>query len=699
VAHDLGQLRIGVDVGGTFTDLVVSDEAGHLSTFKAPSTPEDPSRGVFDALERAATASGGSVRGLLAACQSFIHGTTVATNIMVQGDGARVGVLTTEGFRDVLAIRRGKRAFMWDYRSPHPPELVPRHLRLPIPERIDKHGNVTIPLDEERVREACRRLHQAQMAAVVVCFLNSFLNDSHEQRAEAIAREELPGAYICRSSDILPVMGEYERFSTAVVNAYVGPKTIGYLQRLEQELGAAGLQPKLLVMQSNGGIIDLVTCEQKPVLTVLSGPSAAAPAAQLFGECVGEQNTVLFDMGGTSCDVVLVKDGVPLHTDDFQVEGYDIALPAVDVATIGAGGGTIAWVDAGGLLHVGPRSAGAIPGPAAYGRGGAEPTVTDANLVLGRLSADNFLGGEVRLHEELARRAIAEEVAKPLGLSVHDAARAVVRLVNQNMIDAVKALSLERGHDPRRFVLVVGGGAGGLHAGALARELQIREVYLPRQAAVCCAVGMLQSDIRHDFMQGCFSRFAAEALTDAARLLADLRQTATAALASEGFSEQQIECRPALGLRYSGQQWQVPIAVPWPLRPDALAGLCDAFHARHEELYGSRDLGSHIELVDARLTAIGPTAKMELGQTEEPAQRRAPACATTRPVHFDGADGPAVGEVYQGAELRSGDVVTGPAIIEEPTTTLLVGFGEEALVDRYGNYRLVRTDQKKDQER
>ncbi len=688
-APELGPVRIAVDVGGTFTDLVVSDRDGRLRTFKAPSTPTDPSRAVFDALDRAASAIGCSTRNLLAACSSFVHGTTVATNIMVQRAGARVGMLTTAGFRDVLAIRRGKRAYMWDYRSPHPPELVERHARLPVRERIDSRGAASQPLVEEDVRAACRTLQATGVEAVIVCFLNSFVNDVHERRAESIAREELPGISVFRSSEILPLMGEYERFSTTMVNAYVAPKTIRYLARLERDLRGAGLATKLLVMESNGGIIDLALAERRPVLTVLSGPSAAAPAAQLFGECLEERNIVLFDMGGTSCDVVLVKDGVPAQTVEFQVEGYDIALPAVDVVTIGAGGGTIAWVDSGGLLRMGPHSAGADPGPACYGKGGTEPTVTDANLVLGRLDPANFLGGEIWLEESLARDAIEAKVARPLGFSVSEAALAMVRVVNQNMIEAVKMLSLERGHDPRKFTLVAAGGAGGLHAGALARELGMRQVYLPRQAAVCCTLGMLQSDIRHDFIQSHFAKLAEPSLAQAARLLEGLRRTAEENLVLEGFAPRQIEYRVALGLRYAGQQWQVPIEAPWPLVPELLPLLYDRFHARHEELYGSRDLATHVEVVDVRLTAIGPTPKLKLRQ--DTAASKEPAMPTlTRAVHFEGVDAPLVTSIYDGQTLRSGQSIAGPAIIEEPTTTLVVAPGEEVHTDRFGNYRLVR---------
>jgi N-methylhydantoinase A len=686
----LGALRIAVDVGGTFTDLVVADQDGHLRAFKAASTPSDQSRGVFDALDRAAAAFGLARPALLGACTMFVHGTTVATNTMVQRAGARLGMLTTTGFRDILAIRRGRRAYMWDYRSPYPPELVPRYLRLPVRERIDGRGGVVTRLSEDDVRAACRTLREHGVEAVIVCFLNSYLNDAHERQAEGLASAELPDTYVFRSSDVLPLMGEYERYSTTAVNAYVAPRTIRYLARLQLDLIDAGLRSAMLVMESTGGIIDLAACERKPVLTVLSGPAAAAPAAQLFGDCLEERNIVLFDMGGTSCDVILVKDGVPAHTEELQVAGYDIALPAVDVVTIGAGGGTIAWVDAGGLLRAGPHSAGADPGPVCYGKGGAEPTATDANLVLGRLDPDNFLGGEIRLDVTLARQAIEERLARPLGLSAEQAALAVLRIINQNMIEAIKMLSLERGHDPRKFVLVAAGGAGGLHAGALARELGIRAVYLARQAAVCCTVGMLHSDIRHDYFRSHFARLSPEALTAAAHLLEEMRQTAQAKLESEGFAAAAIEYRPAIGLRYVGQQWQIPIDVVWPLAPGFLPTLVERFHVRHEELYGSRDIASGIDLVDVRLTAIGPTTKVKLTQ-DVPRGGEGPRAATaTRRVWFDGRDAPVPAGIFPGVSLLSGDLVVGPAVIEESATTLVVAPGEEVRVDRYGNYRLTR---------
>jgi N-methylhydantoinase A len=689
-ARRMGPVRIAVDVGGTFTDLVVADQDGRLRTFKAPSTPADPSRAVFDALARAAADYGVSTRELLKGCHSFVHGTTVATNAMVQRAGARLAMLTTAGFRDVIAVRRGKRAYMWDYRTPHPPELVERHLRLGIRERIDSAGRPTLPLDDSDVRHACERLRSLAVDAVVVCFLNSYLNGEHERSAAAIVREHLPGVPVFCSAEVLPIMGEYERFSTAAVNAYVAPRTVRYLSRLQRDLVDGGLATKLLVMESTGGAIDLGMCEERPVLTVLSGPAAAAPAAQLFGECLDEPNVVLFDMGGTSCDVVLVRDGVPAHTDELQVAGYDIALPAIDVVTIGAGGGTIAWVDAGGFLHAGPRSAGADPGPACYGKGGTEPTVTDANLVLGRLNARNFLGGEIELHEKLAWRAIEENVARPLGLEVPQAASAIVRVVNQNMIEAIKMLSLERGHDPRKFALVAAGGAGGLHAGALARELEMREAYLPRQAAVCCTVGMLHSDIRHDLLQSYFARLTPETLGEAASRLAALRRTGEDRLTSEGFTPTQMEFRSALGLRYAGQQWQIPVDVVWPLGPEFLSRLAARFHERHEALYGSRDLATHIEIVDVRLTAIGPTTRIKPWQETMPAECKRREPATTRPVFFEGEGLPVPAGVHHGGQLEAGDRIVGPALIEEPTTTLVVAPGEEVRVDRFRNYRLLR---------
>jgi N-methylhydantoinase A len=688
-ARGLGAIRIAVDVGGTFTDLVVADQDGRLREFKAPSTPADPSRAVFDTLGRAAAGHGVSIRQLLAACHSFVHGTTVGTNVMVQGTGARLAMLTTAGFRDVIGVRRGKRGYMWDYRSPHPPELVERALRIGVQERIDSAGRAVVALDEEGVRKACARLRAESPDAVVVCFLNSYLNDVHERRAAALVREEMPDTLVFCSAEVLPLMGEYERFSTAVVNAYVAPRTIRYLTRLQRDLVDGGLGAKLLVMESTGGVIDLPMCKDRPVLTVLSGPAAAAPAAQLFGECLEEPNVVLFDMGGTSCDVVLVQDGVPLHTDELQIAGYDIALPAVDVVTIGAGGGTIAWVDAGGFLHAGPRSAGAEPGPACYGKGGSEPTVTDANLVLGRLSPTNFLGGEIALDEELARQAIDRSVARPLGLTVAQAAHAIVRLVNQNMIEAIKMLSIERGHDPRKFALVAAGGAGGLHVGALARELGMREAYLPRQASVCCTVGMLHSDIRHDLLQSYFARLTPESLGEAARRLGALCRTGQERLESEGFAPAAMEFRPMLGLRYAGQQWQIPIEVPWPLGPDFLPRLVARFNGRHEELYGSRDLASSIEIVDLRVTAIGPTAKLKLWRDAVPPGWTRREARSTRPVFFDEGAGVAAG-VYDGRDLRPGDMLAGPAVVEETTTTLVVAPGEEVRVDGFGGYRLTR---------
>lgn len=689
-ARSLGAIRIAVDVGGTFTDLVVADQDGRLREFKAPSTPADPSRAVFDALGRAAAAHGVSTTQLLAACHSFVHGTTVGTNAMLQATGARLGMLATAGFRDVLGVRRGKRAYMWDYRSPHPPELVERALRLGVRERIDSAGRAVVALDEGDVRKACARLRAEAVDAVVVCFMNSYLNDVHERRAAVLAREELPGTLVFCSAEVLPLMGEYERFSTAVVNAYVAPRTIRYLSRLQRDLAAGGLAAKLLVMESTGGVIDLAMCEDRPVLTVLSGPAAAAPAAQLFGECLEEPNVVLFDMGGTSCDVVLVKDGVPAHTDELQVAGYDIALPAVDVVTIGAGGGTIAWVDAGGFLHAGPRSAGADPGPACYGKGGTEPTVTDANLALGRLSPTNFLGGEIRLDENLARQAIGKNIAQPLGLTVPQAALAIVRLVNQNMIEAIKMLSVERGHDPRKFALIAAGGAGGLHAGALARELEMREAYLPRQASVCCTVGMLHSDIRHDLLQSYFARLTPESLGEAARQLETLRRTGQERLESEGFTPAAMEFHSMLGLRYAGQQWQIPIEVPWPLGSEFLPRLVARFNERHEELYGSRDLASNIEVVDLRLTAIGPTTKLKIWHDTAPAEWTRREATATRPVFFDDGAAAVAAGVYDGRQLRAGDVLAGPAVVEETTTTLVVAPGEEVRVDRFGNYRLTR---------
>ena len=491
--------RIAVDVGGTFTDMVLVDAGGRFHVFKTPSVPADPSRGVLDVLEHAAGSFGADVASLLSDCTLFLHGSTVATNTVLEGSGARVGMLVTRGFRDFLEARRGFRTDPFDHRPPYPPVLVPRYLRLPVGGRLDAHGAEVQPLDEANLDAAIDTFRVEAVESIAVCLLHSFENGAHERRCAEVLRERGGFEWVSLSHEVVPVIGEYERGSTTVVNACIGPKVVRYLRALDERLRALGLGPDLLVLQSNGRAISIRQVAHCPVNLVLSGPAGGVGALDYFAAATGFDDLITMEIGGTSCDVMLRAGGRVAVTDRLEVGGYDLVSASVDIHTVGAGGGTIAGADAAGLLFAGPRGAGAVPGPAAYGRGGEEPTVTDAQLVLGRLAPGPYAGGAVSLDLERAETALRTRVGEPLGLGLHDAAIGVIRLVEQNLLQAVERISTERGRDPARFVLVAGGGAGPMHGAAVGRRLGARGVLVPRLAGVFCALGMLNADVGQDF--------------------------------------------------------------------------------------------------------------------------------------------------------------------------------------------------------
>ena len=480
--------RIGVDVGGTFTDLALIDAEGRLSIVKTPSVPTDPARGVIDALGKAAAGYGMSVGALLAGCRLFVHGSTVATNTVLEGKGAKVGLLVTDGFRDSLEIRRGLRENPWDHRTPFAPPMVPRHLRRPVRGRQDPDGREIAPLEPDDVRAACALFRQEGVEAVAICLFNAYADGRHERAAEAIVREAWDGRWISLSSAVAPTIGEYARTSTTVTNAAVAPRVVGYLRALDAELKALGLPGTLLVSQSNGGIVSVDQIAVRPVNLVLSGPAAGVGALRLAAQALGDADLISMEIGGTSCDVALMSAGRVATSDDLEIAGYHLSVPSVEIHTVGAGGGTIAGVDAAGMLFAGPKGAGARPGPACYGFGGCEPTVTDAQLVLGRLAPGAYAGGSVTLDPERAREAIRTRLAEPLGLSVEDAAAGVIRLVEQNLLHAVERISVQRGFDPRGFTLVPAGGAGPLHWRVAAAS-----ALGAKRASTCPATGGLLS--------------------------------------------------------------------------------------------------------------------------------------------------------------------------------------------------------------
>ena len=676
---------IGVDVGGTFTDLVLRDADGRLHVAKSPSVAEDPSEGVMQGLVVLAVALGIELAHLLGNCTLFVHGSTVGTNTILERKGAKVGLLTTDGFRDSLEIRRGIRENQWDHRAPFPDVLVPRYLRLPVRGRIDRDGCESAPLVTADVEAAWASFREEGVDSVAICLLNSYLDGVHERAAADALRQEGGTDWISVSSDIAPVMGEYERGSTAVVNAYIAPLVVAYIRALDERLRALGLGHPILLVQSNGGAVSLGRLALRPVNLVLSGPAAGVGALNLYRRHAGSEDLISLEIGGTSCDVTLMSGGAVAVSDHLIIDGYHLATPSVDIHTVGAGGGTIARVDEAGLLHVGPQGSGARPGPAAYGLGGTAPTVTDAQLLLGRLRPGPFAGGSVSLDPAPARAAIEARIAGPLGLAPDAAAAGIIRILEQSLLHALESISIERGHDARRFTLVAAGGAGPMHGASVGRMLGCKRVYVPRQAGVFCALGMLHADIRQDFLQVFFAELdAAQAPTlDAG--FAPLLAEAEAALAAEGFAGEAARVGREIDLRYPGQLWSLRVGLEddgW----DAGAARA-AFEAEHERQFGHIQPGGTIEITALRVVARG------LLQWAEPAPRAAseaaPRALETRSVYLSESAGWVETPVYGGADLRPGHELAGPLLVEEETTTVVVGADDRLVVDAADNLVII----------
>ncbi len=676
--------RIGVDVGGTFTDLVLIDAAAESRVVKAPSVPADPSRGVLAALERLAGDLDCTVTEILADCALFVHGSTVATNTMLEGKGARVGLLTTEGFRDTLEIRRGLREDQWNHRQPYAPVLVPRHLRLGVAGRIDADGSEHAPLATADIDAALADFAAEGVDAVAIAFFNSFLDDVHERAAVEHVQARLAEGWVTGSASLSPSLGEYERTSTAVVNACLLPRIGGYLAALEGALGELGLARPILLLQSNGGAVSVGAVAQRPVNLLLSGPAAAVGALDHYRGLIrssglgGEDgNLISMEIGGTSCDVMLMADGEVATRDDLMIAGYHVSTPAIDIHTIGAGGGTIARVDAAGLLQVGPEGAGADPGPACYGKGGTAATVTDAQLVLGRLRPGAYADAGLTLDLEAAREAIRTTVAEPLGLDIQAAASGIIALLEQNLLHAVEHISIERGHAPDRFTLVAAGGAGPMHGTSIARGLGCTRLYVPRDAGALCAVGMLHADVRQDFQR--FLRGELDdvepATVDGA--LGELEAEALAAMAAEGFGADQVRLERAVDLHYTGQLTSLRVALP----PGGFqaASARARFEAEYQRLYGHVQPDGTILTGAVRVTARSATGTPRAAVTE-PGVATAARAGESRQVWHDG-HGWLETAIFAGPGLAPGATVQGPAVIEERTTTVLLGPGDDLRVD------------------
>ena len=673
-------MLLGIDIGGTFTDIVALDpRRGTVRFLKVASTPGRLADGVARGLHAAEAEFG--IR--IAALERIVHGSTVATNALLEGKLAPTALITTAGFRDVLEIGRQNRPSLYDLEMERPRPLVPRELRFEVPERLDYQGAEIVPLDEPAVKRIAAGLATHGVKSVAVCFLFAYVNPAHERRVLEIigAASDIP---VTLSSDVLPEFREYERTSTTVINAALRPVIGDYLEQLEAEGVQLGFRRKWQIMQSNAGITSSRGAERQPVRIVLSGPAAGVQGARFVGNRAGYNDLITFDMGGTSTDVALVTDGKAARTTDGVIAGYPIKVPMVAVHTIGAGGGSIAWVDSGGGLHVGPRSAGADPGPACYGRGGGEPTATDAQLVLGRLDPRQSLGELPTLDRDAAQRVITDKIARPLGLGLEQAAAGIIAIATANMERAVRVITVERGRDPRDFSLLAFGGAGPLHGPALAAALSIPRVIVPHAAGVLSALGLLCTDLAHDYVRSVVRPVAACDPDEINAVFADLVRMGRDALVRDGVAAARIRCERSLDLRYIGQSYEVNVEIPeQPLDVDQLAHAVARFHTRHRDLYGHSAPDEPVELVNLRVHAVGAVAAIDRGHDRKPAAAH-PAHPEIRPVYF-----PTTGwtdtPVFARAELAPGLALTGPAIIAGRDTTILVPPQMTAQVDQLQN--------------
>ncbi|HYM92184.1 MAG TPA: hydantoinase/oxoprolinase family protein [bacterium] len=669
--------RIGIDVGGTFTDLVSVDDNGRVALAKSASTPDDPSRGIMDGLGLLAREVGRDLGALLAETDRLVHGTTVATNALVERKGARVGMLTTEGHRDILEMREGLKEDRYNLRMPPPVPLVPRALRLGVRERVRFDGTVAAPLNRRSLDAAIRTLAREDVEAVAVCYLHAYRNPRHERTTRRVVAGRLPRAYVCTSFEVLPQIKEYERICTTVVNAYVGPVLSRYLGALAGRLAAAGYRREVLIMQSHGGVAPIRDSARLAAGAILSGPAGGLAGSRLCGHLLDQQDLITFDMGGTSTDIALLEGGEPPLAGDRVVSGHKVALPSLDIHTVGAGGGSIARV-AGGLLYVGPDSAGADPGPACYGKGGTGATVTDANVVLGLLDPANFLGGRARLDPEAAGRAVAR-VARQLGCPVVAAAEGIHRVVNTNMAEGIRRVSVRRGVDPRRFTVLAFGGAAGLHVTQVARQLEITRVIVPRAAAVLSAWGMLTTDLRYELVRTHVGEIHRVGGGGVRRLFAEMEAEGRTRF-GQAFTGP-MTMRRAVDMRYGEQIFEITVSLDGldMAAPDLIDQIVGRFQRRHEALYTYSAPEQDIVLVNARVTVVG---ELPVVPVESPIGAAGQAAPTGRRRAYLGAwvEVP----VYRWDALRSGSTIPGPALFESATTTVLALAGERVHVTPHG---------------
>ncbi|WP_335949678.1 hydantoinase/oxoprolinase family protein [Salipiger bermudensis] len=685
--------RIGVDVGGTNTDLVLETEAG-VFYHKVPTTLKNQSIGVVEGVQRICEMAGIATSEV----DTIVHGTTTATNITIEHNGSDCGMITSEGFRDILHIGRHKRPHNFSLHFDVPWQsqpLVKRRNRIAVSERImPPTGEIETPLDEQAVRDACALFRKRGIDSVVIGFMFAFLNDAHERRAREIVLQEMPDAYVTLSSEVANVMREYERFSTAAMNSYVGPKTAFYLRDLESRLRQAGVESRLRIIQSNGGVSTVEACARRPVRILMSGPAGGVIGGASEGEMAGTGNIITVDIGGTSADI----STIPAHQikimnpRDTFVSGHPVLTPMIDLVTIGAGGGSVAHIDEAGGFNVGPRSAGSEPGPACYGRGGTEPTVTDAQIVLGRLDPDMALGGDLSLNPDLARKAVEEKIAKPLGLSVTEAALGIIRIINSNMALAIRSNSVARGVDPREFSIMPFGGAGPLHGVALAEAVSARDVIVPVAPGITAAVGLLKTDLQYEHTEAVIIELGSADPTALKRInvaIAELREKVAQELDGDGIARAAQSIEVVAECRYHGQGFELRATMPeGEVTPDNIATIADSFHDQHQLDYGYSYREAPVELITLRAIGTAAARRIEI-PTIEGTDGSSPdrALMFVRPTTFDNGQTLETPR-YDRSKLLSGDVVPGPAILIQHNATTLVPPGYVAETLAHGNTRI-----------
>lgn len=692
-------IRIGVDVGGTFTDLIlINDEKQEIHVYKTPSTLHDQSEGVMTGIQKLCEIASVDV----AEVDYVLHGTTVATNITIENNGAKVGMLTTRNYRDILHIARHKKTenfsiqqeLIWQSKP-----LVKRRHRIPITEKLSApNGEIRTPLNEQEVRDAVLKLQEEQIESIIVCFLFSFLNDVHEKRAKEIVLEMWPEVQCFTSSEIVAQMREYERFSTTAMNAYVAPKVNLYLNNLVRSLKKIGIKGELQIMQSSGGMATKEMASQRPVTLLKSGPAGGVLAAAWWGKLENIPNIISVDIGGTSADISLIPHNEPkvVNPRDSEVNTYPVLVPMIDVETIGAGGGSVAYIDEGGAFHVGPRSAGATPGPACYGLGGKEAAVTDANVILGRMDEEQFLGGDKTIHKELSICAIQETICEPLNMSVEEAALGILKVINNNMALSIRANSVRKGIDPREYAVLAAGGAGPLHSVSLAETIGSNLVIVPNFPGITAATGLLAGDVKYDFIQSQIAPldYKLDGLTHTIdSSLLKLTEEATAQLLADGISMDMIQLERYAECRYSGQGFELRVAIPdGPLSPATILEIVNGFHETHHSEYGHSFPQNSVELITLRVVAIGKTPSLALPKLDK-GSRTNPADALMyrkdTVFEVDGIITAYSTPRFSREKLLAEDIVTGPAIIVQRDSTTLVPPNWQSAISENGTLFVV----------